>query len=79
MMRRRSFPDSGISSVGGLAGLAEAAGFAAGLGGVATTDGAGAFGEAVEGASSEFAMREAPLINTGLYSSCLKIQPKDLI
>jgi hypothetical protein len=65
MMRRRIFPDSGISSPELLAGLGGAAGFAPGLGGVATTLAPVAFAEVEEGAPSAFAMLEAPLITSG--------------
>ena len=58
MMRRRIFPESGISGAELLAGL----GGAAGLGGVATALAPAAFAEVVEGALSSFAMLEAPLI-----------------
>jgi hypothetical protein len=62
MMRRRIFPESGISGAELLAGLGGAAGFAPGLGGVATALAPTAFPEVVEGAPSAFAMLEAPLI-----------------
>ena len=62
MNRRRDFPESGTPSPGGFAGLAGVAGFAAGLGGVATALDTSGFAEAVEGAPSTFAMLEAPLI-----------------
>jgi hypothetical protein len=62
MMRRRIFPDSVMPSAGALAGLGGEAGFAPGLGGVATALASAAFPGVVEGAPSAFAMLEAPPI-----------------
>jgi hypothetical protein len=79
MMRRRIFPDSGISSAGLLAGLGGAAGFAPGLGGVATALAPAAFAEVVEGAPSAFAMLkllQLQLAERFIFQKALKIQYK---